>query len=367
MNRILSFLIFMVVALSVYFLMHFFVYRTVVRFIPFLPRVKSLIKYFFLFSGLSFPLSMMLSRVFGFHHLNFYAYVWLGVLSISFAVLIPARILNYVFPRISFQITLLSLVLIGLLSVYAVFNGIRIPAVKTITLPLNQLPAESSGFKIVQLSDLHLDSYKSPRMMSRVAEKVNSLNPDLIVITGDFIDGRIEHDQDVCLSLKKLRATHGIISITGNHEYYAGISYFLEISRKLKFTVLRNERKLIGNHLQVIGIEDNEAKRFSGAGPDLETPLKNCDPTKPIIVLRHRPEGFAKAVERGVDLQISGHTHDGQIPPMTFLVRLFLKYPFGLYRMNNAYIYTSCGTGYWGPPMRLFSRAEIVEFVLVSN
>jgi len=131
--------------------------------------------------------------------------------------------------------------------------------------------------------------------------------------------------------------------------------------------VLRNELKIIGTHLQIIGLDDNEAKRFSQSGPDLDTPLKKCDPTKPIIVLRHRPEGFDEAVDRGVDLQISGHTHDGQIPPMTFLVRLFLKYPYGLYHKNRAHIYTSCGTGYWGPPMRLFSMAEIVEFILIPN
>ena len=367
MNRILSFLIFIIVALFVYFMLHYFVYKTIVKFIPLLPKIRSMIKYFFIFSGFTFPLSMILSRLLGFHYLNHYAFVWLGLLSISFGVLILARLVNLIFPQKSFYVTLLALGFILLLSVYAVINGIRTPVVKTITLPLNQLPAEMSGFKIVQLSDLHLDSNKSPKMMARVVEIVNSLNPDLIVITGDLIDGRITDDRLFCRSLKKLKATRGVFSITGNHEFYSGLSYFLELSRKLNFTVLRNDLKIIDRHLQVIGLDDNEAKRFSQTGPDLDTPLKKCDPTKPVIVLRHRPEGFDQAVEKGVDLQISSHTHDGQSPPLTCLVRLFFKYPYGLYEKNGAFIYTSCGTGYWGPPMRLFSRAEIVEFILVSN
>jgi hypothetical protein len=218
----------------------------------------------------------------------------------------------------------------------------------------------------VQLSDLHLDSTKSAGKVAGMVEAVNELDPDLIVITGDFIDGDITSDSLFCDSLSQLKARYGIISITGNHEFYAGIDYFLEFSKKLNITVLRNEKKTVAQALEIVGIDDNEGRQFSRMGPDLDGAMKGCDPAKPVILLRHRPEGFEQAVRKGVALQISGHTHAGQIPPMDLLVCLFLKYPYGLYRKNGSYLYTSCGTGYWGPPMRLFSRSEIVKFVLRS-
>ena len=364
MNRIISFALFVLVVSAIYFLMHFFVFKTVIKFIPLTDKIRIAVKYFFLFSGLSFPLGMLLSRWLDFYYLNYYAFVWLGILSMAFFFLLLARLLNLVFPNQAFFITIGTLVLVGLASVYSVFNNLRAPAVKTISIPLKELPPSLSGFSIVQLSDLHLDSYKSAGKIAGIVESVNAIDPDLIVITGDFIDGDITSDRLFCDSLKKMRARHGIISITGNHEFYAGIDYFMEFSEKLNITVLRNEKRRVAGALEIVGIDDNEGKRFSNMGPDLDTAMKGCDTTKPVILLRHRPEGFDRAVAMGVDLQISGHTHAGQIPPMDLLVYLFLKYPYGLYRRNGSYIYTSCGTGFWGPPMRLFSSAEIVEFIL---
>jgi predicted MPP superfamily phosphohydrolase len=367
MNRIISFAVFIIVAVSIYFFLHYFVYKGIVRYIPLQPKIKGLIKYFFLFSGLTFPLSMIFSRILNLHLLNHYAFIWLGVISIAFGIMIVVRVLNLVLPGQAKMITLVSLGVVVLLSAYGLYNGLRVPVVKTLNLEISRLSPEMSGFKIVQLSDLHLNPYKSSKMVSRIVERVNRLKPDLIVITGDLIDGRIESDQDFFRDLKELKAGHGIVAIPGNHEYFEGITYFIELCRKLNFVVLRNQLKVINDQLQIIGVDDNEARRFSGSKPDLATPLKKCDPRKPIIVLRHRPEGFGRAADQGVDLQISGHTHDGQFPPMTFLVRLFIKYSFGLYTKNKAHIYTSCGTGFWGPPLRLLSRSEIVEFVLESR
>lgn len=366
MNRILSFALFFLGVSAVYFLMHFFVFKTAVKYIPVPDRTRTIVKYVFLFSGLSWPLGMLLSRWLHFTYLNHYAFVWLGMLSMAFFFLLIARLLNLVFPKQANGIVIGALVLVVLVSVYAFFNNLRAPVVKTISIAMEEIPPTMSGFRIVQLSDLHLDSDKSPDKIAGVVEAVNAIEPDLIVITGDFIDGDITSDRLFCDSLKKLKARHGIIAVTGNHEFYAGIDYFREFSEKLNITILRNEKKTVAGALEIVGIDDNEGSRFSGKGPDLDGALQGCDTSKPIILLRHRPEGFDRAVEMGVDLQISGHTHAGQIPPMDLLVYLFVRYPYGLYRKSGSYLYTSCGTGYWGPPMRLFSRAEIVEFVLLS-
>ncbi len=367
MKRILTFVVFILVVSLIYFLMHYFVFRTITRNIPFSPKAKTILKYFFIFSGLSFPLGMALNRWLGFTTLNLYGFIWLGILAILFFFMVIARILNLVFPQKTILITGMVLGLAGLVSIFSLINNMGLPVVKTITIRLKKLPVSLSGFRIVQLSDLHLDSYKSPGRLSLIVDRVNKLHPDLIVITGDFVDGDIISDELFCDSLKRLKAPEGIISITGNHEFYAGIEYFMKLSAKLGFEVLRNQSRTISGSLQIVGLDDNEGKRFSGMGPDLEAALKGCDRSKPIILLRHRPEGFTRAIDRGVGLQISGHTHAGQIPPMDILVCIFMQYPYGLYEKKGSYIYTSCGTGYWGPPMRLFSRSEIVQFDLLPD
>ncbi|MCK4835158.1 MAG: hypothetical protein KAT17_00890, partial [Candidatus Aminicenantes bacterium] len=176
MNRILSFLVFILVVSVVYFLMHYFVFKTVSKHIPLSAKIKTVLKYFFLFSGLSWPLGMILSRWLGFHYLNHYAFIWLGILAISFFFLVIVRILNLVFPQKIFFITIMALGLVGLVSIYSILNNMRIPAVKTISISLKKLPASLSGFRIVQLSDLHLDSHKSPLRIAKIVEKVNALN-----------------------------------------------------------------------------------------------------------------------------------------------------------------------------------------------
>ena len=139
---------------------------------------------------------------------------------------------------------------------------------------------------------------------------------------------------------------------------------FIEIAKNSNITVLRNEKITIADAFELAGIDDKTGRRFSEVGSDLNSALKNVDFTKPVILLSHQPDIFDEAAKLGVDLQLSGHTHAGQIPPMDLIVMLAFKYPYGLYRKNGSYLYTTSGTGIWGPPMRLFSRCEIVKIVL---
>ncbi len=165
--------------------------------------------------------------------------------------------------------------------------------------------------------------------------------------------------------LLELKAKHGVLAVTGNHEFYAGIDLFLELARKSNWRVLRNETWSLDNKLDVIGLDDDAGRGFKSPGPDLEAALRTPTANVPRVLLYHRPNSFAEAVSRGVDLQLSGHTHAGQIPPMDLLVWLTYRYPAGLYRLGRSHIHTSAGTGTWGPPMRFLSRSEIVELTLV--
>jgi predicted MPP superfamily phosphohydrolase len=354
-----------VIGFSIYFGMHVFVYKSLAKFLPLTAKTKTIIKLFFLFSALSFPIATLLNRLLKVYFLNHYANFWLGIMAISFTLFIFARLFILVFPNGFKTFTIVALSLIALISIYSFINGMRSPTVKKVSVPLKNLPREMSGFSIVQLSDLHFEEYKSFKAFDKIIRQVNSLNPDLVVITGDLIDSRIAEECRFCDILKTIKSRYGVIAITGNHEFYSGIDSFLKLAEKANIKVLRNEKTIIANTLQVVGVDDNAARNFSFKGPDLDAALKDCDPDKPIILLSHRPDGFGKAEKKGVDFQISGHTHAGQIPPMDIIVYLAVKYPFGLYRKNDAYIYTSCGTGYWGPPMRFLSRSEIVQFSLI--
>ena len=161
------------------------------------------------------------------------------------------------------------------------------------------------------------------------------------------------------------RLKHGTgYACTGNHEYYAGVDEFLKMAEESNIRVLLNEHVVIADTIVLAGVNDSSEKRMSGPGDDLEKALAGADLNKPVVLLSHQPDVFKQAHKAGVNLQLSGHTHAGQIPPMDLIVQLYFKYTYGLYREGTSYIYTTCGTGTWGPPMRLFSRSEIVKIVL---
>jgi len=224
-----------------------------------------------------------------------------------------------------------------------------------------------SGFAIIQLSDLHLQKWRSEKWLRHVVEETNRQDPDLVLITGDLIEEHMDRCQKFIPILRRVESKQGVFAITGNHEFYSGIQNFLAFSQKAGIRVLRNEKVTMGDNLIIIGMDDITGRMFSSPRPDLETLLEDCNPNQPIILLTHRPEGFKEAADMGVDLHLSGHTHAGQIPPMDLIVLLTYRYPFGLYRYGSAFIYTTCGTGIWGPPMRFLSRSEIVKIVLVSK
>lgn len=367
MNRLVAFIIFITIASLIYFGIHLFVYKFITKSLNLTGNIKNYLKLFFWLSGLSFFFSTILSRFFKIHVLNLYANIWMGVIAIAFFVLFVTWVVIKIVPSHTRVLTFVALAIIGLISLYSLVNGLQKPVVKEITIPIKKLPKELSGFTIVQLSDLHMEVYKSKSQIPYIVDTVNALKPDLIAITGDLIEGDICDNPGFCENFKRLKAVHGIVAITGNHEFYAGIENFLRLAINSNIKVLRNENLTIANSLQIIGLDDNEAKRFGSKGPDLDAAIKGCDPSKPMILLFHRPINFDQAVQKGVDLQLSGHSHAGQIPPIDLFVLLYYKYPAGLYKKNESFIYTSSGTGYWGPPMRFLSRNEIVKITLISH
>jgi predicted MPP superfamily phosphohydrolase len=243
-------------------------------------------------------------------------------------------------------------------------------ALRKVRVPLRRLPASLSGLRIVQLSDVHIGPTLGATFLSGVVRRVNALSPDVVVITGDLVDGSVAELRDQVAPLAELRAKHGVYFVTGNHEYYSGVDAWIAELARLGVRTLRNERVSIGDGVEsfdLAGVDDWSARRFGhGHGADLAGALEGRDPARELILLAHQPKQIFEAAKRGVGLMLSGHTHGGQIFPWGLFVRLDQPYVAGLAEHDGTHVYVSRGTGFWGPPMRVAAPAEIAEIELVS-
>lgn len=350
--------------MSIYFGINYYVYHRIVNGLALSPLVRTYLKIFFWVAAGSFLVGEILSRRVSVYLLVYFGAFWLGIISIAFTIFVLKDVVQIFLPTKAYFLTSLALLTTFFISTFSVYNAFRVAQIKEIKITLEKINPGLSGFSIVQLSDLHLGILKSKKWLKTIVEKTNELNPDIIVITGDLIDQDIRRFNGFCEVLSGLKAKDGIFAVTGNHEFYAGLEKFAEIAKRANITILRNNKVTVAETIELIGIDDDTGKRFSEVGSDLESAIRNVDLKKPIILLAHQPKNFEKAVNLGVDLQLSGHTHAGQTLPMNLLIHLVFKYPFGLYSFRSSYIYTTSGTGTWGPPMRLFSRSEIVKIIL---
>ena len=263
-----------------------------------------------------------------------------------------------------------SALVAGSLGLWALRSGLGGVSVKRVEVSLARLPPALSGTRIVQLSDVHVGPTIHRGFIETIVEQCNGLSPDLVVITGDLVDGSVAELREHVAPLAGLRAKYGIFFVTGNHEYYSGAADWCNELERLGLRVLRNERVSIGNEsdsFDLAGVDDHSAKGFGdGHGEDLPKALRGRDVSRELVLLAHQPRTIFEAMDHGVGLQLSGHTHGGQLWPWTYLVRLQQPVVAGLARFGDSLVYVSRGTGYWGPPMRLGAPSEIAELTLRS-
>jgi hypothetical protein len=246
-------------------------------------------------------------------------------------------------------------------------GALRPPAVRRVEIRLARWPAALSGFRIAQVSDLHLGPLRGRRFAAEVAARVNALGADLVAVTGDLVDGSVARLREEAAPLAALRARRGVFFVTGNHDYYSGAEGWVAVARELGWRVLRNERVAIeerGAGFDLAGVDDYRGDWVRGSTCDVGRALAGRDGARPVVLLAHDPTTFAEASQRGVDLQLSGHTHGGQIWPFRYLVRLVVPWVAGRYESAGSTLYVSRGTGFWGPPLRILAPAEITEIVL---
>ncbi|MFD9328795.1 metallophosphoesterase [Streptomyces sp. NPDC060065] len=248
---------------------------------------------------------------------------------------------------------------------YGTYGVLRGPSVKRVTVPLAKLPRSAHGFRIAVVSDIHLGPVLGRGFAQRVVDTINSTQPDLIAVVGDLVDGSVKDLGPAAAPLAQLKARHGAFFVTGNHEYFSGAEQWVEEVRRLGLRPLENARVELPA-FDLAGVND-VAGESEGQGPDFAKALGDRDTSRTSVLLAHQPVQIHDAVEHGVDLQLSGHTHGGQLWPGNFIADLANPTLAGLERYGDTQLYVSRGAGAWGPPTRVGAPSDITVVELASR
>ena len=377
MRSLLPFLAFFAVALLLLGGMHYYVWARLVR-DPQLPSgAARLATSLIATMALVLPATLVLSRTRGAPRpMVWVAFLWMGVvflLSAFLGIADAGRALAWAARKLALpeapadparRLILSRALAVGVGGVVAGLSAVGVRSalagmrIKDVPVRIANLPQALAGLRVVQISDVHIGALLQKEWVSGVVERVRALRPDLVAITGDLVDGTVDELREHVAPLSRLaEARLGVYFSTGNHEYYSGVDDWLRYLPTLGIRPLANERIEVAPGLDVAGIHDPTGRgRYA---PDLPAALEGRDANRPVILLAHQPRQFREAARHGVALTLSGHTHGGQIWPFSWLVALVQPYIAGLHRLGEAQLYVSRGTGFWGPPMRVFAPAEI--------
>ncbi len=249
-------------------------------------------------------------------------------------------------------------------------EAMRVPRTKRVDVAVAGLGAGLDGLRVVVITDTHYGPIDRAQWSASVVDRVNELDADIVCHVGDIADGTVAVRQGQAAPLAAVRARLARVYVTGNHEYFSEVQGWLSYMEAIGWDALRNRHLVIergGDRLIIAGVDDAtaQASGIDGHGEDLDTAMAGADPQLPVLLLAHQPKQITHAVQAGVDLQISGHTHGGQIWPFNFLVRIDQPVVHGLSRHGErTQLYTSRGTGFWGPPFRVFAPSEITVLTL---
>lgn len=264
-------------------------------------------------------------------------------------------------------ITLAAVVLITAITVAAGFINTTIIKVKDLDIALRKGNSNLKELKIAMASDIHLSPMDNERFLTGIVDKLNSLNPDIILIPGDLFDDEafILKQRNIGPALLKLKAKYGVYACTGNHEFINHIDSAVAFMESYNIKVIRDSSLLIDGAFSLVSRDDRAKKQFTGKDrKPLNEIMEDVDKSYPVILLDHTPFGLNEAQENGVDLQLSGHTHHGQIFPANLITKMIYEVSWGYLKKGNTQYYVSCGAGTWGPRVRLGSRSEVVNIKL---
>lgn len=379
----MAFLIFFSIVFTVYFSVHYYLFTRLSMVFPGTQGLALYIKIGFWLLAFSFIAGRFLEKIWlseftmgvtiiGSYWLAAMLYFLLAVLLIDiirladyYVPFMPSFITGnlYVFKRyLIFSI----ITIIGILIAYGHFNA-RKPVIRELTLTIPKHAGEISELDIALVSDLHLGSVLANKHLQRIVGKINGLEPDIIFMAGDVFDEDLNPviQKDLGLGLKQLKAKLGVYAITGNHEYIGGVDPAVDYLEKHGIQMVRDSAVFIENSFYLIGREDRDKQRFSGKPrKDLPAIMTGVDKAYPSILMDHQPFTLNESLENGVDLHLSGHTHNGQIWPLNYIINAIYEVGWGYVNKSGMHVYVSSGVGTWGPPVRIGTRPEIVHIRL---
>jgi predicted MPP superfamily phosphohydrolase len=380
-----AFIIFFTIVFSVYGAVNYYIFITGWHAIPHRSYTNALYITVFLIFSLSFIAGRFLERKF----LNWFSslLVWVGsvwfgamvyflLFSLFFDII---RAVNFFFPFYStepgFKYSALKffLFICVLSSVFVIvflgFINARIPRVKKLEIIIPK-QLKIRNLKIAAASDIHLGTIVSRLMLEKIVKLINSLEADIVLLPGDVVDEDIGPviKQNLGETLRKITSRYGVYAITGNHEYIGGVEPACKYLEEHGIKMLRDEYVLIENEIYIAGREDRSIKQFSGKlKKPLEEIIKGIDKSKPIILMDHQPVKLIEAEKNGVDFQLSGHTHHGQLWPFNFITKKVYELSKGYKVKGNTQYYVSSGVGTWGPPIRTGNKPQIINIELKFN
>ena len=257
----------------------------------------------------------------------------------------------------------------GVGSIWGMSQALKEPVIKRVEIKIEGLPERLKGFRMAQITDLHVGSMITGKFVERVTKKIQKLNADMLFFTGDAADGSVQSYGKHLNSLAEIKPKYGKYFVTGNHEYYSDMNGWLNLIEGLGFKILVNEsQNIIVNDatIMITGIPDRSGRHFSSFHKtDMEKAVGGMNSSDLKILLAHQPGDVEHATKYEFDLQLSGHTHGGQYFPFSLLVQMAHPFLKGLHKRENTWVYINQGTGYWGPPLRIGTEPEITEIVLV--
>ncbi len=250
-----------------------------------------------------------------------------------------------------------------LLIVYGFINA-SIVRIKTLDMTVNKTVNNHKQLNIVLLSDLHLGTIIGPNKLTRIVNKINALNPDIVLFAGDVVDENIKPviKKNMGKLLENIVSKYGTYAITGNHEFIGGVGPAVEYLEQHKVKYLRDTAMLIDSSFWLVGRNDKDMPRFTGKNrKGLDSIMAQVDKSYPVILMDHQPFHLEEAARNGVDIQFSGHTHNGQMFPFNYITQAIYHPDWGYRQIDNTQYYVSCGVGTWGPPVRIGNHPEIVN------
>ena len=377
-----DFLIFLSIVLLVYFLINSYIILRVNSTLRYNQTLRTMFLSALVLLIIAYPMGRLLQNFFqnimvdfllfaGAFYMGMMVYLLFATLLIdilrlinSFAPIFPSFISNN--PVKTAQITFWTVLTLVIGTTVIGHINARLPRIRTFEIQINKPANQLKQLIVVAMTDIHLGTIVRHSTLENLVEKVNNLNPDLILLPGDIVDEDVSTvmEQNMAASLRELKAPYGVFGVTGNHEYFGGVQKSVDYIQKGNVRILQDTTVKIANAFYLIGRKDRTGKSFGDKRKPLNEILDGVDKKLPLILMDHQPFHLEEAEQNGIDLQLSGHTHHGQLFPFNLITKKVYEKSWGYLRKRQTQYYVSCGVGTWGPPIRIGNRPEILRFKL---